>query len=208
MVVKQKKTGLLGGSFDPVHVAHIALADAAFNTHNLDEIQLIPAGNPWQRAPLAASSAHRLNMLKLATEQRDWLHINPLEIDRDGPTYTIDTLELLPTDAEYYWILGSDQLENFCTWHRWSDIVDLVQLMVAKRPGTPDKIPAPLYQYLQSIGRTITRLPFTPMAISATAIRARLARGITADDFLNPAVIAYIRQHHLYEDDVESKHTV
>lgn len=208
MAVERKKTGLLGGSFDPVHLAHIALADAAYRTLNLDDIQLIPAGNPWQRAPLEVDSAHRLAMLALAVEKRDWLQINPIEIERSGPTYTIDTLEALPRDAVYYWILGSDQLENFCSWHRWRDIAQHAHLIVASRPGSPGAVPAALNQHLRSIGRTVTHIPFTPMAISATAIRKRLEHGKSADHFLNPAVAAYIRQHRLYKNDVGPQHTV
>lgn len=208
MGIERKKTGLLGGSFDPVHIAHIALADAAYHTLGLDSIQLIPAGNPWQRAPLAVASAHRLAMLRLAVENREWLQINPIEIERTGPTYTIDTLEAMPPDTDYYWILGSDQLENFCSWHRWRDIVKRVCLVVASRPGSHSTVPAPLEQYLRSIGRTVTQLPFTPMSISATLIRERLEHGKSVDHLLNPAVAAYIRQHRLYDGNVVSEHTV
>lgn len=208
MAIERKKIGLLGGSFDPIHLAHIALADAAYQTLDLDSVQLIPAGNPWQRAPLAADSAHRLAMLKIAVEERAWLRINTIEIERNGPTYTIDTLETLPSGIDYYWILGSDQLKNFCSWHRWREITQHVRLVVASRPDNSDTVPVPLDQYLRSIGRTVTYLPFTPMAISATTIRERLVHGKSADHFLNPAVAAYIRQHRLYEDDVGSQHTV
>jgi len=208
MAIVKKKTGLLGGSFDPVHIAHIALADAAYHTLGLDDIQLIPTGNPWQRAPLAADSTHRLAMLQLAVENRDWLRINPIEIERNGPTYTIDTLEALPSDVDYHWILGSDQLENFCSWHRWREIAQHARLIVANRPGSPATVPAPLDHYLRSIGRTVTHLPFTPMAISATMIRERLKNGKSADHFLNPAVASYIRQHRLYDGDVAPQHTV
>src|SRR5690554_3513638 len=110
MAIAPRKTGLLGGSFDPVHIAHIKLAQAAYDMLGLDKVQLIPAGNPWQRAPLTAHSSHRLAMLKLAIGQRDWLHVNTVEIDRNGPTYTIDTLKTLPSGVAYCWILGSDQL--------------------------------------------------------------------------------------------------
>lgn len=200
MAVTRKKTGLLGGSFDPVHVAHIALADAAYHTLGLDSVQLIPAGNPWQRAPLAASAHHRLAMLKLAAGQRTWLHINPIEISRSGPTYTIDTIEQLSQDSDYYWILGSDQLENFCSWHRWRDIAQRVSLVVARRPGTSLTAPEPLEEYLNSLGQAVIHLPFNPQAVSATEIRTRLAQGKCADHFLDPAVAAYIRHHRIYTD--------
>lgn len=208
MALGHKKIGLLGGSFDPVHVAHIALAEAAYHNLGLHGVQLIPAGNPWQRAPLSANSSHRLAMLKLAIGQTPWLHVNTVEIDRNGPTYTIDTLETLPQENDYYWILGSDQLSNFCTWHAWRNIARRVHLVVAQRPDTDTKIPKSLQEHLQSLNRTVINLPFSPQAVSATEIRNRLAHGKPVGHYLDPAVSAYIRQHRLYIDDAGTKLTV
>jgi len=103
------RVGLLGGSFDPVHCAHLLLAQTALENLNLDQIQIIPAGQPWQRPALGASPEHRLNMLRLATKGLDKVEINPIEIQRTGPTYTIDTIEALEKNHTYIWILGSDQ---------------------------------------------------------------------------------------------------
>ncbi len=208
MAVIRQKIGLLGGSFDPVHIAHVALAETAYHTLGLNKVELIPAGNPWQRAPLSADKQHRLAMLKLAIGQRAWLHINTMEIERRGPTYTIDTLKELPAGPDYYWILGSDQLNNFCSWHAWRDITQRVYLVVARRPESTVDAPEPLQQYLHSIDKKIIHLPFSPQAISATEIRERLTQGKPADRFLDPAVAAYIRQHRLYEGDVETQLTV
>lgn len=199
MAINKQKIGLLGGSFDPVHNAHIALADTAYRALSLDSVQLIPAGNPWQRAPLAASPQHRVAMLQLAVGDRPWLHINPIEIDRGGPTYTIDTLRALPAQHDYFWILGADQLRNFCTWRAWEDIADCVQLVVAERPGSPDTTPPALAQHLNERGKPLIHLPFSPRDISATDIRQRLARQLPVSPYLDPAVAAYIRQHQLYQ---------
>jgi len=194
-----KKVGLLGGSFDPVHLAHIALANQACQSLNLDTLQLVPAADPWQRAPLKASAQHRLNMLEAAIRQHPRLSINPIEIERGGKTYTIDTLEQLPADARYYWILGSDQLQNFCTWHRWQDLIRHVELVVAARPGSSLAAPEPLSQALASLGKPITRLPFEPMPISASDIRTRLRSGQSTEGLLDPAVMQYIQAQHLYQ---------
>lgn len=202
MAIVRNKIGLLGGSFDPVHTAHIALADAAYHALSLDSVQLIPAGNPWQRAPLSASAAHRVSMLQLASTQRPWLHINTVEIERNGPTYTIDTLETLPADNEYFWILGTDQLRNFCTWRAWQDIADRVHLVVASRPGSSDATPEALATHLRTREKRIIHLPFSPRDISASEIRQRLAQGLPVDDYLAPPVAAYIRQHELYKSNV------
>src|SRR5690606_28274201 len=110
-----KRVGLLGGSFDPVHRAHLALARAALSELELDQVQLIPAGNPWQRAPLRAAGSHRLRMIELAIDGDPRLAANPIELERDGPTYTIDTLKPLPQDATYVGLLGTEQLASSCT---------------------------------------------------------------------------------------------
>lgn len=208
MAVVRPRIGLLGGSFDPVHRAHIMLAKAARQKLSLDAVQLIPTGNPWQRAPLQADEHHRLAMLKCAVGQCQWLQVNTVEIDRNGPTYTIDTVNQLPLGIDYYWILGSDQLNNFCTWRAWRDIAQRVHLVVAQRPDSPISVPPPLEEHLRSLSRSIIHLPFRPQAVSATHIRTLLAQGQSADRYLDPAVATYIRQHQLYKGDVDHTLTV
>jgi len=229
------RIGLLGGSFDPVHLAHLALARTALHELNLTEVQLIPAANPWQRAALNATPVHRLRMIELAIADQTGLVVNPIEINRGGATYTIDTLRALPPGPRYIWILGADQLANFCTWHGWQDIVTRVDLAVAVRPGTPLAPPDELVQWLDAqrseaspvppspdtpaprepanapnvvkngqhsarsyVPHEIITLPFTPMEISASDIRSRLARGDSTDGLLPPQVARYIATHGLY----------
>ncbi|MCV6904153.1 MAG: nicotinate (nicotinamide) nucleotide adenylyltransferase, partial [Achromobacter xylosoxidans] len=187
-----KRIGLLGGSFDPVHVAHVALAENALRALDLAQVQLIPAANPWQRAALHATAEQRRAMLELAIAGRDGLAVNPIELERGGATYTIDTLRALPADARYVWLLGADQLANFCTWQSWRDIASLVDLAVATRPGTPLTPPAELADWLRGQGRELEELPFAPMPVSASQIRERLARGEPTDGLLAPPVAAYI----------------
>lgn len=193
-----KKTGLLGGSFDPVHRAHIALAETAMRELALDGVQLIPAADPWQRPPLAAAPGQRLHMLELAVQGRPGLSVNPLELQRGGRSYTIDTLLALPQDAEYYWLLGSDQLNNFCTWHRWQDIAARAQLVVARRPDAALRPPEALQTHLAQLRRPLIQLPFPPLNVSATAIRQALARGEPVDSLLDEAVLQHIRAQGLY----------
>ena len=192
------RIGLLGGSFDPVHCAHLALAQAALAALNLDSVQLIPAGQPWQRPPLGASPEHRLNMLGLATKGLDSLEINPIEIHRIGPTYTVDTLQALEPKNKYFWILGTDQLANFCTWHKWQDIALCVELAVAQRLGSTLTPPLALSQWLNAHQRTLSVIPFEPLDVSATAIRHRLAQQQSARDLLPEVVEQYIHEHGLY----------
>lgn len=193
-----KRIGLLGGSFDPVHVAHIALAQNALNTLDLAAVELIPAANPWQRAALHATGDQRRQMLELAVAGHQGLAVNPIEIERGGATYTIDTLRVLPQNARYVWLLGADQLANFCTWRNWRDIASLVDLAVATRPGTPLAPPAELSAWLGEHGHALEELPFAPMAVSASDIRRRLAAGESTEGLLAPSVAAYIAAHQLY----------
>ena len=193
-----KRIGLLGGSFDPVHVAHIALAQNALQSLGLAQVQLIPAANPWQRAALNATGEQRRAMLELAVAGRPGLAVNPIEIERGGATYTIDTLRALPQDARYVWLLGADQLANFCTWRDWQEISRLADLAVATRPGTPLSAPPELADWLRAQGRELLELPFPPMPVSASEIRQRLARGESTDGMLDAPVAAYIAAHKLY----------
>jgi len=192
------RIGLLGGSFDPVHNAHLSLAHAALNALKLDQVQLIPAGQPWQRAPLGASPEHRLEMLRLATRDTSAFKVNPIEIHRIGPTYTIETLQALDPAHEYFWILGADQLTNFCTWHQWTDIVERVHLAVAQRPGSTIVAPDALKQWLSAHQRKLLEIPFQPLDVSATAIRKRIAQKQSAQDLLPEVVEQYILEHGLY----------
>ena len=152
-----------------------------------------------QREPLAASAEHRLALLRLAVAGRPHLRINPAEIRRGGKTYTIDTLEALPDGIDYYWIFGADQLGNFCTWHRWKDIVERVRLVVVERPGTPLEIPPALRHRLHALGRELIELPFEPMPVSASAIRDRIACGLPISGMVEVAVEHYIKQNNLYQ---------
>src|SRR5690606_3076874 len=116
-------------------------------------------------------------MLQLAVQNEERLHVSPIEIERGGPTYTIDTLRALPADKDYVWILGADQLENFCTWKQWDDIARRVRLAVAARPGAQLAPPDALQKLLLELERPLLVIPMHAMDISATAIRERLAAG-------------------------------
>ena len=193
------RIGLLGGSFDPVHVAHIALANAAQRELALDQVQLLPAANPWQKKHMGASAEHRLAMLQLAIAPHPFLSINPIEIERGGATYTYDTVSQLPANADYFWILGADQLQNLTTWHRWQDILQHVHLAVAQRPGSTLTPTPELQQFLHHQDKTLSVIDFDPMPISATLIRERLQQHQSVATMVPTPVAHYIKQHNLYQ---------
>lgn len=196
--MRERRQGLLGGSFDPVHLAHIELARQALRHLALDNVTLIPAARPWQRGALGASAQQRLDMLNLAIANEAGLNLSTVEIDRDGPTYTIDTLRDLPEGPRYFWILGADQLENFCSWKQWQEITARVELAVAARPGSALKAPPALDEWLVSQGRVLHIIPMPPFNLSATEIREHIASGQTVEGMLLPSVAQYIQQHGLY----------
>lgn len=196
-----QKIALFGGSFDPIHLAHTALAIQALKSLDVDAVELIPAANPWQRAPLT-DAHHRLNMVKLAIESVAGLSVNPIEIERGGASYTLDTLQQLQAarpDVRWTWVLGADQLANFCTWHQWQAIVAIADLAVAARPGSELTPPDALQQELTQTSRSLSWIPMEALAISSSDIRERLQHQQSVQGLLDPRVLTYIREHHLYQ---------
>ena len=195
--------GLLGGSFDPVHRAHIDLARTALRALGLDAVWLMPAGAPWQRTPLAATAEHRRAMVALAIAAEDGLALCDIELNRTGPTYTVDSLrELrdLHPHAKFTLILGTDQLANFTTWKDWAEIVDMADLAVAPRPGSAWQAPPAVVAALHARASEIRTIPMAPCDVSATHVRARLREGGAVDDLLPAGVARYIEEHHLYSN--------
>jgi nicotinate-nucleotide adenylyltransferase len=198
------RIGLLGGSFDPVHRAHIELAKTALTELALDQVQFLPARQPWQKPELSASAEDRLAMIELAVANISGFIVNPIELTRPGNTYTIDTLQALPSEHDYFWLLGADQLKNFTTWHRWQDVARLLTLVAAQRPGTELAIPAALQAQIDRGQAKVQTLGFEPMDISATALRQSFLSHQPLNQWLDPKVAAYITQKNLYQ--TESQH--
>ena len=126
------------------------------------------------------------------------MEISDIEIRRGGPTYTLDTLRALPPEPQYFWILGADQLQNFCTWHGWQEILSRVELAVAARPGAELQAPADMQAHLEKLNRRLHVLSMPPTDVSATAIRNGIAQGQSIETMLHPGVAQYIHQHRLY----------
>jgi nicotinate-nucleotide adenylyltransferase len=211
----RRRIGIVGGTFDPPHVGHLALARAARDALLLDEVRLMPTGSSWQKASSGASAEQRLEMLCLALRDvpaSERLAVDAREVRRGGPTYTIDTLaelraELGP-EPMLVLVLGSDQLRNLPTWRAWRGLFAHAHLAATQRERIRlDALPPELEAEVQARGRDA--LPDTPagsivlfrmpaVAVSATGLRAQLERGERPDDLSPPAVLDYIESHRLY----------
>lgn len=188
------RTGILGGTFDPIHVAHLHTAECALHQLGLDRVLIIPAGDPWQKSGRDVTAGkHRLEMCRLAIEGVDGLEVDLRELDRDGPTYTIETLGTFPPDEELFLILGSDSLGGIETWQSWEEVVGRVSIVEAPRPGTPVGVGAP---------HGAIQLEMGLLEVSSTDIRRRIAKGKPYRYLVTAPVHGYIEVTNLYAEPV------
>lgn len=196
-----RKIGLLGGSFDPPHLAHLALARLARQQLHLDELRWLPAGAPWQKAGRQmASATHRAAMLAALVQGEPGQVIDTRELQRSGPTYTIDTVRALQSeqpDADWVFILGQDQYGRFDTWRDWPELLQRLTLAVADRAGqVPTPPPA-----LAGVPHRVVALPLPRQDIAASDIRQQLAAGVPPAQLaplVGAAVASYIDHHQPY----------
>lgn len=195
------RIGLLGGTFDPVHLAHLRLGEEAAEQLSLDQVLFVPAPRPWRKADRAiAPVADRLAMLERAIAGNPRFALSTIEIDRPGPTYTADTLAALHAEmgpVELAFILGADALLDLPNWHRPEEIVRLARLAVVARAGRRLPSRAELDARLPGLGAAI-RLQMPRLAISSTDIRRKAAQGRSIRYLVPDAVAAYIAEHGLY----------
>jgi len=194
----QARIGLLGGSFDPPHLAHLALARLAVAQLQLDELRWMPAAQPWQKQGRAMSAPeHRAAMVRalIAGEPRQTL--DQRELQRGGVTYTVETLRGCVRDqptACWYLVIGQDQYGRFDTWRDWREILGLVTLAVAGREGQAPQPPA----VVAAVPHRIAVLNLPRMDVSASEIRTRCALGQPIASLVGEAVAGYIDRHALY----------
>lgn len=188
------RTGILGGTFDPIHIAHLHAGETALYQANLDRVLFVPAGDPWQKSDrLLTGAAHRLEMIRLAIGDTEGFEIDDQEIGRGGPTYTIDTLLSFPESEDLSLILGADAALGLPTWHRWEEVVDRVSLLVVPRPGTDAR-------EVQSMLPDAVFLDMAVLEISGTEIREMAQLG-EPFRFLVPLVVHdYIEALGLYAE--------
>ncbi len=195
------RLGLLGGTFDPIHVGHLDAADAALTALTLDEVWFIPSHDPPHRPgdPLA-TAFHRFALVSLAIQDRPQYRASDIELRRAGPTYTVTTLRELHRSgwkaSQIFFILGADAFAEIATWHEYPAVLDCANFAVISRPGATmvPKAAAPS----GAAGTGIYHVEARTRDVSSTLIRARLAAGQPIDDLTPPAVARHIRAHHLY----------
>ena len=208
--------GILGGTFDPVHLGHVALAEAALAGLPLSEVLWLPSGSPGHRAQPVANARDRLAMLQLALEGNARYRLDASELDLGEPTYTVHTLTRLRAQVglaqPLVLLLGSDSFLSLPSWLRWRELFELAHIAVAGRPGHVPSDGGPSPELSAEIARRsarpeqlgtsaagrIARFEMPPTDISASAVRERLRSAKDMRDLLPVAVLAYIRTHRLY----------
>lgn len=198
-----QRIGVFGGAFDPPHNAHVALAQAALAQFGLDSLYVIPTGQAWHKARALSAPGHRLAMTRLAFQDLPRVRVDDRELQRTGPTFTIDTLQALQAEnpqAQLYLFLGADQFAAFKQWHRWQEILDVAIICIADRAQS-----MPAQNQIDACPGRKQRfftLELPLMAVSATQIRQLMASGVATagkiDRLVPEPVARYISAHQLY----------
>ena len=191
------KLGILGGTFDPIHIGHLIAASEALDRFGLDLVLFVPAGQPWQKRKVT-SAEHRFVMTTLAVSPHPSFAVSRMELDRRGPTYTADTLQALRelyAEAEFFFIAGVDALARLDTWHDVERVKELARLIAADRP---------LSKGSQDLPDGVEMLEMPLIGVSATDIRRRVKDERPIEFLVPDPVATYIRQHGLYAGDSDA----
>jgi nicotinate-nucleotide adenylyltransferase len=196
-----RRVGIFGGTFDPVHNAHVALAHAALDALALDEVRWIPTGQPWQKDTGITPAVHREAMVRLAMGDEPRFVLDRIELDRAGPSYTLDTVRALAAahpGTDWVLVIGQDQYAGLHTWKDWQALLGLVTLAVANRPGPQRQAAAEVRAFVHRV------VPLPMLDISSTDIRGLVRQGGDILQLVPPAVARYIETHRLYPGPIRS----
>ena len=186
------RRALLGGTFDPPHIAHLVAGEAAWRQLGVDVVTFLPAGAPWQKASTRVTDHdHRWRMVTAAVEGVEYFDADPREVHRDGWTYTIDTLLSFDPDDELWLILGADAAANLQTWHRAAEVLERAKVAVAPRPGTDASA-------VEAVLGRVVWLDMPALQVSGTEIRARAAAGKSIRFLVPDAVWRYVEEHGIF----------
>ena len=199
------KTGILGGTFDPVHTGHIMVADVAKDELGLTEVVFVPAGKPWLKAGASILSAeHRLNMVRMAIAGKSCFKASTMEIERKGPTYSVDTMAEMGREIddndELLFIIGWDNLMELPRWHQPERLISLCRLVAVPRVGFTVPDLASIEASIPGISQRVIMLDKPQIDISASAIRKRVRQGLSISHLVPEAVEKYIKENGLYRE--------
>ncbi|MFY9814100.1 MAG: nicotinate-nucleotide adenylyltransferase [Dehalococcoidales bacterium] len=197
------KIGILGGTFDPVHNGHLAIAEEARAYLNLNEVLFLPAGQPWMKADRSISPAqHRVAMLALALQSRPGFKYSTMEIEHQGPSYSVNSIAELQAGAaapsDWYFILGWDNLSKVPLWKEPQKLIDMCFLVAVPRPGFDRPNMKKLEAALPGISKKVILMNKPRLHISATDIRSKVAQGLPISGLVPEAVEKYIHEKGLY----------
>jgi len=198
------KIGVLGGTFDPIHIGHLKVAEEVTARLNLSEIIFMPAGQPWLKGDnLISLAEHRVEMVRLAIAGKPYFKLSTIEIDRAGPTYTVDTIDelrrQLGSGHELFFILGWDNLIQLPQWQEPSRLVKLCRLVAVPRVGYPDIDLSSLDAVIPGLYQRVILLDSPRVDINASIIRQRVGQGLSIHHLVPEPVERYIKQHRLYK---------
>lgn len=200
----KRKVGIMGGSFDPIHLGHLVVANEVLNIYKLDEIIFVPTGDPPHKKGLKAESFHRLLMVNMAVLSNDKFYVSDIEIKNPGKSYTLNTLRELKKlypDTEFYFITGTDAVIDLPSWHEPEEVLKLCSFIAVSRPGiSSEEVKNKINEIQKKYGGTIELLQVPMLQISSTNIRERFALGISAKYLLPQAVEQYIIKNELYKE--------
>ena len=199
------RVGVVGGTFDPVHLGHLAMGEEARVQLGLDQVLFLPAGQPWMKDGRPLSPAeHRVEMLKLATASNPYFRVCLEEVNRPGPTYTVDTLETLLTnlgaETVLFFIVGQDALQEFHRWKEPENLLTLCHLVLVEREGYGEFDLAEMAVRFPAAAERVQALAMPTMGISSTEARRRAAEGVSLRYHVPDAVAGYIEALGLYRD--------
>ncbi len=196
--------GVMGGTFDPIHIGHLMVAEEVTNRLGLGEVLFVPAGQPWLKpdSPVAAAE-HRVEMVRLAIADKPYFKLSTVEIERAGPSYTVDTIAQLQgrlgARDELVFILGWDSLAGLPRWKEPSRLIKMCRLVAVPRPGYSAPDLDALEALIPGLSQRVTLVDKPEIDISASEIRRRIAHGLSIHHLVPEPVEKYIKQHRLYE---------
>ena len=194
-----KKIGIMGGTFDPIHVGHLMIAEAVWDEYKLEKVLFIPSANPPHKHDVMTSARHCFNMTLLATCSNPHFEVSSIEMDRTGPSYTIDTIKALKKiygdDTDFYFIIGADCIHELPSWHKIDELLKICKFIATKRPSYKLDLSIIAKEFSDY---NIQLLETPELEISSTDIRQRIKKGYSIQYITTEQVQQYIRKEELY----------